>query len=125
MRQANHGAGDPGYRPPASSDHVRRQMSSQRRVDTEPEMAIRRRLHSDGLRYRVDFAPLAGLRRRADIVFTRAKVAVFIDGCFWHSCPIHATQPAANATWWNAKLQANVARDRETDIRLREAGWTV
>lgn len=62
-------------------------------------------------------------RRRADILFSKAKVAVFVDGCFWHSCPEHATWPASNAEWWLAKLTRNVARDRETDARLREQGW--
>jgi DNA mismatch endonuclease (patch repair protein) len=64
-------------------------------------------------------------RRRADIVFTRARIAVFVDGCFWHGCPQHATQPASNAPWWSAKLARNVERDRETDDHLRESGWTV
>lgn len=70
-------------------------------------------------------APVPGVRRRADIVFTWAKLAVFLDGSFWHACPIHGTQPKTNAEYWSAKLQGNVARDRDTDARLREAGWTV
>jgi DNA mismatch endonuclease (patch repair protein) len=65
------------------------------------------------------------MRRRADLVFSRAKVAVYIDGCFWHRCPRHATTPKANRAWWITKLDANVARDRDTDRRLREAGWVV
>lgn len=78
-----------------------------------------------GLRYRVN-QPLPGMpRRRADVTFTRARVAVFVDGCFWHRCPIHATTPANNGSWWARKLAGNVARDRETDAKLREAGWTV
>ncbi|WP_082164331.1 very short patch repair endonuclease [Mycolicibacterium obuense] len=64
-------------------------------------------------------------RRRADIVFTRARIAVFVDGCFWHSCPKHGTSPKANAEWWREKLEMNVKRDRDTDSRLRAAGWTV
>lgn len=75
------------------------------------------------MRYRVDVAPIRGARRRADLVFTRAKVAVYVDGCFWHRCPLHATAPKANRAWWVEKLDANVARDRDTDRRLREAGW--
>jgi len=63
-------------------------------------------------------------RRRADLLFTRARVAVFVDGCFWHACPIHATQPTNNREWWAAKLRGNVARDRDTDARLTEQGWT-
>ena len=75
------------------------------------------------MRYRVDVAPVPG-RRRADLVFTRAKVAVYLDGCFWHRCPTHATIPKANRDWWVAKLENNVRRDRDTDHRLAEAGWT-
>ncbi|AMY20935.1 MULTISPECIES: very short patch repair endonuclease [Nocardiaceae] len=100
-------------------------LSKQRRRDTKPELALRRLLHAAGLRYRVDRAPLPGLRRRADVVFTRARVAVYVDGCFWHSCPVHATHPRNNAQWWADKLAGNVARDRDTDRRLEEAGWTV
>ncbi|MBT1191339.1 very short patch repair endonuclease [Rhodococcoides kroppenstedtii] len=100
-------------------------LSRQRRRDTKPELALRRLLHAAGLRYRVDRAPLPGLRRRADVVFTRARVAVYVDGCFWHSCPVHATHPRNNAQWWADKLAGNVARDRDTDRRLEEAGWTV
>jgi DNA mismatch endonuclease (patch repair protein) len=70
-------------------------------------------------------APIKGVRRRADVVFTRSRVAVFVDGCFWHACPIHATWPKANADWWRAKLKANVERDRDTDRRLGDAGWSV
>ena len=100
-------------------------MSRQRRRDTDPEMALRRRLHALGYRYRVD-APIPGLpRRRADLIFTRAKVAVFVDGCFWHCCPTHTTAPQNNAAWWAEKLRRNVARDAETDAHLRDIGWTV
>lgn len=84
---------------------------------------MRRLLHAAGLRYRVVY-PIAGQRRRTiDIAFTRQKVAVFIDGCFWHSCPQHGTMPRANATWWQAKLTANHERDAETDRMLSELGW--
>lgn len=78
-----------------------------------------------GLRYRVDHAVLPGFRRRADVLFSKAKVAVFVDGCFWHGCPEHGTLPRANREWWKAKLQKNRERDSDTDERLREAGWTV
>ena len=77
------------------------------------------------MRYRVDFAPLLSLRRRADLVFTSVKLAVFIDGCFWHSCHVHGTLPKTNATYWLSKLEANEVRDRDTDERLCQAGWTV
>lgn len=108
----------------ASAEGSRNSMRSNRRRDTSPELAVRRRLHAAGLRYRVDFAPLGG-RRRADIVFTRQHVAEFIDGCYWHGCPDHATFPKRNSDYWLPKLARNVERDRETDQSLREAGWTV
>ena len=69
--------------------------------------------------------PVLGLRRRADMLFTRSKVAVFVDGCYWHACPDHGTMPKANAMWWAEKLAANVSRDRDTDRRLAEVGWAV
>lgn len=99
-------------------------MKRQARRDTKPELELRRALHSRGWRFRVDFSPLPGLRRRADIAFTRRRVAVFVDGCFWHSCPTHGTAPKNNRSWWIAKLSANTARDRDTDHRLQAAGWT-
>ncbi|GAA5144587.1 very short patch repair endonuclease [Microbacterium pseudoresistens] len=99
-------------------------MRANRRRDTKPELAIRSPLHAAGLRYRVDFAPLGG-RRRADIVFTRWRVAVFVDGCFWHRCPLHATYPKRNCDYWLPKLQRNIDRDRETDEQLRSSGWIV
>ncbi len=100
-------------------------LSKQRRRDTGPELALRRELHRRGLRYFVDRAPLKGVRRRADVVFPRRRVAVYVDGCFWHSCPVHATSPRNNAQWWADKLAANVVRDRDTDARLDAARWTV
>jgi DNA mismatch endonuclease (patch repair protein) len=81
-------------------------------------------LHASGLRYRVDFAALGG-RKRADIVFTRARIAVFIDGCFWHRCPQHGTSPKTNSSYWGPKLDRNVERDGQTNFELRSAGWTV
>jgi len=99
-------------------------MERQRQRDTAPELLIRKELHRLGLRYRIDTAPLPGLRRRADVVFPTARVAVYVDGCFWHSCPLHATSPKANAKWWADKLDANRRRDVDTDARLQEAGWT-
>jgi len=99
-------------------------MQRQARRDTKPELALRRALHARGWRFRVDTAPLPDLRRRADIVFTRQKIAVYVDGCFWHGCPTHGTAPKNNQEWWIAKLGTNAERDRDTDRRLREAGWT-
>jgi DNA mismatch endonuclease (patch repair protein) len=100
-------------------------MLANKRRDTSTELAVRHELHSRGLRYRVDLAPVPSMRRRADIVFTRARIAVFMDGCFWHGCPIHGTVPKRNADYWGPKLAANVARDRDTDRRLTDAGWLV
>lgn len=93
--------------------------------NTQPELLLRRRLHAAGLRYRLHMRPITSLRRDADIVFTGARVAVFVDGCFWHSCPDHATSPRANAEWWAAKLRRNAERDAETDAMLADAGWLV
>ena len=100
-------------------------MERQPRRDTRPELALRRALHARGLRYRLDVAIVPGTRRRVDIAFPNAKVAIFVDGCFWHRCPSHGTSPSSNADWWAAKLDGNVARDRDTDVRLGSAGWTV
>ena len=101
-------------------------MRAVRRRDTEPEWRLRRALHAAGLRYRVDHRlTFADGAVRPDVVFTRARVAVFVDSCFWHRCPEHGTQPATNAAWWRAKLDRNVARDAESDALLREHGWTV
>lgn len=93
--------------------------------DTPAELAIRRALHASGYRYLVDYAPVPTLRRRADVVFRRERVAIFVDGCFWHDCPEHGSAPKANAEWWREKLTRNVARDRDTDQQLHECGWMV
>lgn len=98
-------------------------MRRQARRDTAPELALRRELHRRGLRYRVDRTVLPGSRRRHDIVFSRARVVVEVRGCFWHACPVHGTQPKANARWWKDKLQANVRRDWETAGSLDAEGW--
>lgn len=96
-----------------------------RRRDTKPEIDVRRLLHARGLRYRV-VSPVPGRPRRTiDIAFTKVKVAVFIDGCFWHSCPEHGTNPTANGGWWFAKFRANVARDEDTTAHLENLGWKV
>ena len=98
-------------------------MQAIRGRDTAPELALRRLLHARGLRYRVDSPPLPRVRRRADLVFGPARVAVFVDGCFWHRCPEHATEPRTNVDYWAPKLDRNVERDRETDALLTQAGW--
>src|SRR5262249_9210025 len=92
--------------------------------DNSQELALRSVLHRMGLRFRTHKVVVRGLRRTPDISFVRARVAVFVDGCFWHCCPQHATWPKANRKWWRRKLALNVARDRDTDARLRLVGWT-
>jgi DNA mismatch endonuclease (patch repair protein) len=109
----------------ASSDSARSIMRSNKRRDTQPELLVRRILHARGLRYRVDLRVVRESRTRADIAFTRQRIAVFIDGCFWHSCPDHLHLPKANADYWVPKLARNVERDREATALLRGLGWTV
>jgi DNA mismatch endonuclease (patch repair protein) len=111
--------------PEASSEDARRRMQVVRRRDTAPEVALRSALHRLGLRFRLHRRVLPGLRRHADIVFTRVRVVVYVDGCFWHGCPVHGTQAKANASFWRQKLEANQRRDLDTDRRLRESGWEV
>ncbi len=110
---------------PSTDPVTSARLSKQRRRDTAPEIALRRELHRRGARFYVDRAPIRGLRRRADLVFPRRRVAVYVDGCFWHRCPEHATDPKNNAQWWADKLAGNVVRDRDTDSRLSAAGWLV
>jgi DNA mismatch endonuclease (patch repair protein) len=98
-------------------------MQSNKGRDTKPELAVRRLLHAAGLRYRVNYPVLP--RRTADLVFTKAEVAVFIDGCFWHGCVEHYQRPATNTAYWDAKVGINMARDLDTNERLAAAGWTV
>ncbi|MFF1730871.1 very short patch repair endonuclease [Streptomyces sp. NPDC058247] len=108
-----------------SSPAVSARMSRQARKDTAPEVAVRRLLHASGLRYRLNVRVPDMPRRTIDIAFPGAKVAIFMDGCFWHGCPEHATQPKANAEWWRTKLDKNMARDRETTEHLLAEDWTV
>ncbi|CAM00878.1 very short patch repair protein [Saccharopolyspora erythraea NRRL 2338] len=100
-------------------------MQANKGRDTKPELALRRAVHALGLRYRVSTRPLPAIRRTADLTFSRAKVAVFLDGCFWHGCPEHHTQSATNAEFWAEKVRRNRERDREIDRLLAEAGWSV
>lgn len=111
-------------RPGASSREARARMQATRRRDTPCELALRSAVHRLGLRFRVDWS-LPGTRRRADLAFVSARVAVFVDGCFWHGCPNHGTWPKANAAWWRHKIETNVARDRNTHAVLTAAGWRV
>lgn len=98
-------------------------MRAVKQRDNPRELTVRSLLHRKGFRFRVHRRVIEDLRRYPDIVFVRARVAVFLDGCFWHSCPRHGTSPKANHRWWRAKLKQNVARDRDMDVRLRAAGW--
>lgn len=104
---------------------VRARMQRQRTRDTSPEVALRRVLFAQGLRFRVQY-PVPGLPRRSiDIAFPKWKLAVFVDGCFWHGCPEHGVPPKNNAEWWRAKLAKNVNRDADTTQELQSQGWRV
>lgn len=117
---------DPGPAPPASSEATSRVMRRTRRTGTAPELAVRRALHRRGLRYLVDVAPPGtNRRRRVDVLLRGARIALFVDGCFWHSCPEHGQVPKANREWWEVKLRGVVVRDRDTDLQLAAAGWLV
>ncbi len=107
--------------PVALSAQVARQMSRMPRKDTRPERILRSELHRRGLRFRTHVA----LPGRPDVIFTRAKLAVFVDGCFWHRCPEHGTAPKNNSTWWADKLEANVHRDARQTTQLADLGWAV
>ena len=100
-------------------------MRNQRERDTGPEIVLRAKLHRLGLRFRIHVRPVDGLRREADIVFRPARTAVFVDGCFWHGCPDHATWPKVNAAFWKSKIEANQARDLATNGLLGANGWEV
>jgi len=116
--------GSPAYVAPSAARS--RNMAAVKRSNTKPEIALRHALHAFGLRYRKDYPLRLGRKLiRPDIAFTRSRVAVFIDGCFWHRCPQHGEVPATNVSFWSAKLEANVARDREQDRLLSDAGWLV
>jgi DNA mismatch endonuclease (patch repair protein) len=100
-------------------------MQGNRGKDTGPELRLRRELHALGIRYRVDVKVEEDLRTRADLALKSVKLAVFVDGCFWHGCPEHGGAPKRNATYWNGKITRNIERDKETDATLRARGWTV
>jgi DNA mismatch endonuclease (patch repair protein) len=113
-----------GYELPSTARS--QNMAAVRRSNTTPELTLRKALHAAGYRFRKDYPIRAGGRLiRPDVAFTRRHVAVFVDGCFWHGCPIHGQVPATNVSFWAAKLDANVARDRLQDRLLNEAGWVV
>jgi DNA mismatch endonuclease (patch repair protein) len=115
-----------GRHPRPASDGRSRNMRAIKRTDTKPEVLLRKRLHAPGFRFRKDLRlDLVGGRVRPDIVFTRRKVAVFVDSCFWHVCPQHGRQPASNEWYWAPKLARTVERDRAADHLLKDNGWTV
>jgi DNA mismatch endonuclease (patch repair protein) len=107
----------------ATTDRSRASMRGNRSRDTKPELALRSAVHALGLRYRVSARPIPSLRRTSDLVFRRAKVAVFLDGCFWHGCPDHYVKAQANSEYWSEKIRRNRDRDRDTDELLRNADW--
>ena len=111
--------------PGASSRAVGNRMSTQARTSTAPEVSLRRELFTRGLRYRVAYRVPGLPRRSIDIAFPGKRVAVFVDGCFWHGCPAHGNAPTTNAEWWRQKLATNQARDEDTTRRLRDLGWQV
>ena len=100
-------------------------MARVRQTGTGAELALRRALHARGLRYRLQVPLLSKPRRVADIVLPGSRVVVFVDGCFWHGCPLHASWPKQNADFWRAKIETNRARDADTDARLKALGWEV
>ena len=111
--------------PKPSSKAALSRMKAAKPRDTAPEKALRSALHKIGLRFRIDVKPIKGLNRKADVVFRPTKVAVFVDGCFWHSCPIHGTEAKANAEFWALKIKQNQERDKDTVIQFEAAGWKV
>ena len=111
--------------PRPSSESASRRMSRTGQRDTTAEMKIRRRLHGMGFCYWVDQSVIDHPRRRADIAFTRARVAVFVDGCFWHGCPDHGTWPKSNVEFWRDKIETNRRRDLDTNRCLEVLGWKV
>lgn len=115
-----------GLYPAPLNEGRSRNMRANRRADTKPEIALRSALHRLGFRYRKDYRiDLGSMKVRPDIVFTARKVAVFVDGCFWHVCPEHGRQPTTNEWYWTPKLRRNIERDRAADDALAAAGWQV
>jgi DNA mismatch endonuclease, patch repair protein len=109
----------------AGSRSVRRSMQGNRGGKTKPEIALRSALHRNGFRFKIGSRLIPGTRRTADIAFTTEKVAVFVDGCFWHGCAMHGHIPLRNESFWSAKIIRNKQRDAEVDQSLIEAGWAV
>ena len=112
-------------RVPSSSPEASRLMAKVRQKGTDAEIALRRELYRRGMRYRVDYEVLKKPRRVADVAFPGLKIAIFVDGCFWHGCPEHATWPKQNAEFWRKKIETNRLRDADTNSRLLDVGWMV
>ena len=112
-------------RPVRVAPETARRMSRTPQRDNPHERSLRSELHRRGLRFRLHRRLILGSRRSVDIVFPASRTAVFVDGCFWHGCPVHGTWPKNNAEWWRAKIETNIARDRDTNDKLADAGWTV
>ena len=111
--------------PSASSERVARTMRAVPSRDTKPEVVLRSALHRLGYRFRKDVGPVPGMRCKADIVFTKSRVCVFVDGCFWHGCPEHYRTPKKNSEWWDEKIHDNAARDTRKTRQLSDKGWSV
>jgi DNA mismatch endonuclease, patch repair protein len=113
--------------PHPTSPAITAAMKGNRRADTKPELALRSALHAQGMRFRKDFLlrTSAGSRVKADIVFTRDRIAVFVDGCFWHGCPEHGNSPSVNTGYWGPKLARNKERDVRVTSELKADGWSV
>lgn len=111
--------------PKAADEATRLRMSRTRSRNNARELSLRSALHRRGLRFRLHRKVLAGSTRTVDIVFPRAMLAIFLDGCFWHGCPLHASWPKTNGDWWRSKIEVNRRRDRDTDERLAAIGWGV
>ncbi|WP_324195363.1 very short patch repair endonuclease [Nocardia abscessus] len=126
MERPSNGDSRSGRYPAALNEGRSRNMRANRRTDTKPEIRLRSALHRLGYRFRKDLRlDLGAVKIRPDIVFTARKVAIFVDGCFWHVCPEHGRQPTTNEWYWAPKLERNVDRDRAADIALSHAGWKV
>lgn len=111
-------------RPLPSSSDASHRMAKVRQTGTDAELGLRREMYRIGLRYRVNYEVLKKPRRVADVAFPGRKIAVFVDGCFWHGCPEHVTWPKRNAEFWRQKIKANCRRDADTNVRLQANGWT-
>lgn len=123
-RRLIRGAGDEPLRE-APGAALSAKMSTLARRETRPELLLRRELHRRGMRFRVQYRVPGNNRRTIDIAFTRVRLAVYLDGCFWHGCPEHHVRPRTNSEWWRWKVERNQARDRDTDDQLKSAGWVV